>query len=247
MQPILPTILRVAAPNIALVVVQVASSTVDAFFVGRLGPEALAGVSLVFPGWMLMVTMSAGGMGGGISSAVARGLGAGRREHAQALFGHALLIAVLMGTLFSAVFVLAGPGIYSALGGSGETLAAAVAYSNAVFGGALAVWVLNSLASSMRGSGEMLVPALVVVAGEVLHIGLAAGLIFGLGPLPSLGVAGAGLSLAHHQHCTRGGAGPVRAFGSQWAAAATWSTSSRAGRSSRTSCGLACQARSTRC
>jgi putative MATE family efflux protein len=195
-EPILPAILRLAAPNIALVVVQVASSTVDAFFVGRLGAEALAGVSLVFPGWMLMVTMSAGGMGGGISSAVARGLGAGRREHAQALVGHALLIAVLMGALFTAVFVLAGPSIYSALGGSGETLATAVVYSSAVFGGALAVWVLNSLASSMRGSGEMLVPAVVVVSGEVLHVGLSAGLIFGLGPLPSLGVAGAGLSLA---------------------------------------------------
>ena len=50
----------------------------------RLGAEALAGVSLVFPGWMLMVTMSAGGMGGGISSAVARALGGARRAHARA-------------------------------------------------------------------------------------------------------------------------------------------------------------------
>jgi len=194
--PILPTILRLAAPNIALVVVQVLSSTVDAFFVGRLGAEALAGVSLVFPGWMLMVTMSAGGMGGGISSAVARALGAGRREHALALVGHALTIAVSMGTLFSAIFIVGGPVLYEGLGGNGDTLNAAVAYSNFVFAGALGVWVLNALASSLRGSGEMLLPAVVVLVGEVLHVGLSASLIFGVGPLPALGVAGAGLSLA---------------------------------------------------
>jgi len=194
--PVLPMLLRMAAPNIVVVVVQVASSTVDAFFVGRLGADALAGVSLVFPAWMLMVTMSAGGMGGGISSAIARALGGGRRAHADALVAHALLIASLMGAVFTLVFVLAGPSIYAALGGTGHTLAAAVAYSNAVFSGALAVWLLNALASTLRGSGDMLVPALVVVGGEVLHVGLSASLIFGLGPFPELGIMGAGLSMA---------------------------------------------------
>src|SRR5689334_9214277 len=88
--PILPTLLRLAAPNVVVVVVQAASSAFDAFFVGRLGADALAGVSLVFPLWILMVTMSAGGMGGGISSAIARALGAGRRADANALVAHAL-------------------------------------------------------------------------------------------------------------------------------------------------------------
>src|SRR4051812_25590005 len=59
--PILPTLLRLALPNIVVVVVQAISTSVDAFFIGRLGAEALAGVALVFPVWMLMVTMSAGG------------------------------------------------------------------------------------------------------------------------------------------------------------------------------------------
>src|SRR5437879_2917616 len=81
--PILPTLLRLAAPNVVVVVVQAMSSAFDAFFVGRLGADALAGVSLVFPLWMLMVTMSAGGMGGGIASAIARALGAGRRAEAN--------------------------------------------------------------------------------------------------------------------------------------------------------------------
>lgn len=193
--PILPTLVRLAAPNIIVVVVQVVSSAIDVFFVGRLGADALAGVSLVFPAWMLMTTMSAGGMGGGIASGVARALGAGRRDDADALVLHALLIALALSAAFTAGLLWAGPFIYPALGGTGDTLSAALAYSNVVFAGALAVWLFNSLASVLRGSGEMQFPAAVVVAGEVLHLGLAPTLIFGLGPFPALGVTGAGLSL----------------------------------------------------
>ena len=70
-----PTLLRLAAPNVVVMVVQAAVSTLDAVFVGWLGSDALAGVSLVFPLVMLMQTMSAGGMGGGVAAAVARALG----------------------------------------------------------------------------------------------------------------------------------------------------------------------------
>jgi putative MATE family efflux protein len=193
--PILPTLLRLAAPNIVVVVVQAASSTFDAFFVGRLGPEALAGVSLVFPAWMLMVTMSAGGIGGGIASAIARALGAGRRADADALVTHALLIGLALSAVFTAGLVGGGPALYTTMGGSGGSLDAALAYSNVIFAGALALWLVNTFASVLRGSGEMLVPAVVVVSGELLHCALAPLLIFGLGPFPPLGVTGAAVSL----------------------------------------------------
>ena len=69
--PVAPTLLRLAAPNVLVMVVQAIVTTLDAIFVGWLGSAALAGVSLVFPLVMLMQTMSAGGMGGGVASAVA--------------------------------------------------------------------------------------------------------------------------------------------------------------------------------
>src|SRR5262249_48939807 len=73
--PIVPTLLRLAAPNVVVMAVQVAVNAGEAYFLGGLGADALAGVSLAFPLIMLMQTMSAGGMGGGVSSAVARALG----------------------------------------------------------------------------------------------------------------------------------------------------------------------------
>src|SRR2546428_11465965 len=77
--PVAPTLLRLAAPNVLVMVLQAVVATMDAVFVGWLGSDALAGVSLVYPLLMLMQTMSAGGMGGGGCSGVARGLWAGRR------------------------------------------------------------------------------------------------------------------------------------------------------------------------
>ncbi len=109
--PVAPALLRLAAPNVLVMLLQAAVTTLDAVSVAWLGAHALAGVSLVFPLVMLMQTMSAGGMGGGVASAVARALGAGRREEADALVIHALLIALGMAALFTAGALLAGPAV----------------------------------------------------------------------------------------------------------------------------------------
>ena len=70
--PVLPTLLRLAAPTVALMLLQGVIAAGEAAFVGRLGSHALAGVSLSFPLAMLMTTLSAGAYGGGVASGVAR-------------------------------------------------------------------------------------------------------------------------------------------------------------------------------
>ena len=192
--PVAPTLLRLAAPNVLVMVVQAAVSTLDAIFVGWLGSDALAGVSLVFPLVMLMQTMSAGGMGGGVASAVARALGGGRRAEADALVVHALLIALVMGASFTVALSLAGPGLYAAMGGTGRALDAAVLYSRVLFAGAIAYWLFNTLGSAIRGTGNMALPASVMLASGLLYLVLSPALILGWGPLPRLGIAGAAVA-----------------------------------------------------
>src|SRR2546427_5288869 len=87
--PILTTLLGLAAPNVVVITVQAAINVLEAVYVGWLGRDALAGIALVFPLVMLMQTMSAGGMGGGIASAVARALGGGPRRGAHPPLGAA--------------------------------------------------------------------------------------------------------------------------------------------------------------
>ena len=164
--PIAATLVRLAAPNVVVMIVQASVGLIETYFIGWLGTDALAGVALVFPPLMLMQMMSAGAMGGGISSAVARALGGGRRTDADALAVHALAIAVAFGLFFMVGMLGGGRWIYSAMGGTGASLAAALTYSEIVFAGAVLVWIFNSLANVIRGTGNMMVPAVVTCAGN---------------------------------------------------------------------------------
>ena len=193
--PIVPTLLRLSGPNVLNLLAFVGLITFDGLFVGRLGPDALAGISLVFPWVMLMQHGAASGMGGAVSSAVARALGAGKKDRANQLATHAVWLALILTALFSCVMLLAGPTIYRAMGGRGPVLEAAIAYSTVAFGGAISIWMLNLLANVVRGTGNMTVPAAVIVGGVLGHITISPMLIFGFGPIPALGPAGAGWGL----------------------------------------------------
>ena len=81
------------------------------------------------------------------------------------------------------------------MGGSGGSLAAANTYSTVIFSGAVLVWLFNSLANVIRGTGNMTVPALVTCAGVAILIPLSPCLIFGWGPFPQLGVAGGAVAV----------------------------------------------------
>ncbi|HET7198441.1 MAG TPA: MATE family efflux transporter [Burkholderiales bacterium] len=173
-----------------LVAFQSAISIGDTWFVGRLGTAPLAGLALVFPLLMLLQMTSAGAMGGGVSSAIARALGAGDAAKARRLVVHALLIALGMAAAFTLLLLAFARPLYGLLGGRGEDLRSALAYSNIVFAGAATVWLANTLASVLRGSGNMRLPAAALVASACLHVPLSGALALGLGPLPRLGIAG---------------------------------------------------------
>jgi MATE family, multidrug efflux pump len=169
--------------------------TFDGFFLGRLGTDALAGASLAFPFVMLSLQATNSGMGNGVSSAIARALGAGRRDRADALVFHALLLALGLGAIFAGAILFGGPSLFRGMGGQDDMLAAALAYANVALGGAVCICVLNFLGNAVRGTGNMTLPASVLVGCVVAHIALAPLLIFGAGPVPALGPAGAAWGL----------------------------------------------------
>jgi putative MATE family efflux protein len=192
--PILPTLFRLATPTLVVILVQSAVSVVETYFVGWLGSEALAGVALVFPAYMLMQTMAGGGIASGVTSAIARALGGGRRDDAQALAFHAIVIAVAFGVAFAVVELLVGRVLFRAMGGDGAALDAAVLYGAILFGGAVLCWLFNTLVAIVRGTGVFVVPATISVTGAVITVGLSPALIFGVGPIPGFGVAGAAIA-----------------------------------------------------
>jgi putative MATE family efflux protein len=192
--PLLPTLLRLATPNVMGLFAMTIVIGYDGYILGLLGAEALAGIALVFPLSMLMLQMSAGGIGGATTAAVARALGAGRADDANRLAQQAMLVAALMAVVFMVVMLGFGRSIFSGMGGQGAALEAALAYSTVLFGGAAVIWFTNVLAAVVRGLGNMVLPSALLFGTALLHLALCPLLVFGWGPVPVLGVAGAAMS-----------------------------------------------------
>ncbi len=193
--PIVPAMLRLALPTVVVLVAQTFVGVAETYFVSSLGTEVLAGVALVFPVLMLMQMTSNGGLGGGVASAVARAQGAGRRADANALVWHSVVVAGVFGAVFTVAMILGGPALYRAMGGGGQTLSTALTYSNMVFAGSVPIWIVALLSATLRGVGEVRIPALITLAGAGILLPLSPVLIFGWGPFPRLGVAGAGVAI----------------------------------------------------
>src|SRR3982074_3509367 len=121
--PIAPQLLGLAWPVLAVLALQTFVGVAETWFVSFLGTDALAGVALVFPLFMLMTMMSNGAIGGGVSSAIARAIGRGRKADAQALVLHAVVLGAAFGALFTAASWLGGRAFFARMGGEGETLA----------------------------------------------------------------------------------------------------------------------------
>jgi putative MATE family efflux protein len=188
--PILPTLAALSLPNLLALGTQSLVAVAETSYIGILGTESLAAMALVFPMIMLTQMMSSGAMGGGVSSAISRAIGAGDQRRARALALHALIVAALAGALFTAVFLLAGPAIYTLLGGDAAVLPLALQYSGVFFAGASIIWFFNILASITRGTGNMRVPSSTVIVVALLQIVLGGLLSLGFGPIPRFGLSG---------------------------------------------------------
>jgi Na+-driven multidrug efflux pump len=124
---------------------------------GKIGTAALGGFAFVFPIVILMQTLAAGGIGGGIAAAVARATGRKLRTDAHDLAVHGLIIATVSGLAFMIGF---GRPIFRVLANArGAVDAAAIdvatTYATGCFAGAMVTWILQALALTFRGLGAV--------------------------------------------------------------------------------------------
>ena len=188
--PLLPTLLRFALPNMLAMVATALAAIAETAYVGSMGTASLAGMALVFPLVMLQNMLSAGAMGGGVSSAVSRAYGAGQPERASALAVHAMWIGIAAGTVYMVLMLSVGPQLFAALGGQGEALSQAMDYARVAFLGSIFIWLVNTFSSVIRGSGNMVLPSATLLAVAVTQVLVSGALGLGWGPFPRLGMAG---------------------------------------------------------
>lgn len=192
----MPLLCRLSAPNITIAAVTTLVTIGDVWFVSRLGTTALASLAIVFPVQTLMLMMSAGAMGGGVSSAVARNLGAGKQAEADATVLHATIIAIGMAGLYVLIAGVFARPLFALLGGVGPVLDGAVAYAQIAFGAAVFMWLANIFGAVLRGTGDILRPSAILMTTSVIQIGLAGALTLGWGPFPALGIRGPATALS---------------------------------------------------
>jgi putative MATE family efflux protein len=190
-QSTLSAMLRKAAPTTYAFIVPILATLGEFYFLGFLGTDTIAAVSLVFPVATLVQMISAGDIGGAVSGAIAREWGAGRREEANALVLHALVLALIFGGLCIALQLCFAHRLYAMLGGTGPILEMTVVYSNVIFFGSPFLWIANQLAAAIRGCGDVSTPAKIMIAARVVTFPLYPILILGFGPIPKWGVSGA--------------------------------------------------------
>ena len=191
--PVLPTLWRLAIPNMVAMVGSAVAAIGETAYVGQLGVAALAGMALVFPLLMLQQMFSGGAMGGAIASLVSRALGAGQTARAEALVLHALAIAVVAGLATTVLMLTLSDALFGLLGGRDQPLAQAVAYAHVAFLGSTGVWLLNTLSAVLRATGNMLVPSAILIAVGLAQVALAGAFGLGVGPIPRLGMQGIAL------------------------------------------------------
>ena len=189
-EAIVPTLLRLALPNIVAMAAGISVLIAETTYVGILGIAPLAAIALMFPLIILMMTMSGGAMGGGVASAIARALGAGDRQRASTLAIHALTIGIGVGTAFSILLLTFGEQLLRWMGGRGAVLAEAIAFSQIFFSSVVLVWLMNTLVAILRGTGNMVLPSAIVFSSAACQIVIGGVLSLGLFGVPQFGIRG---------------------------------------------------------
>ncbi len=193
--PVGRSLVRLAGPTTALMFVQICVGVAETWIVGRLGTDALAALTLVVPFLVLMLNMANGGMGGSVAASLARALGAGRNDDAQALVWHALMLGLGLGVVSTALAWSFERVLFGAMGGRGAALQQALTYSTIYFGAAMVLWTVAFLSALLRGSGDAITPGRIGATTSLLYVPLAAALALGVGRWPGLGLTGSAIAV----------------------------------------------------
>ncbi len=192
----LMAILRLAVPTVLALLLHSALLAEEAALIGKVSATKLAGAALVFPWLTLLGMMAAGGLGGGVASAISRAMGAGRRHEVIELIVHAVLLGGVVGAVMSGGLAIWCREIFAWQGGTGEVAATATAYGVITLAAGTFMWTCNILASIFRGLGNTLIPSKWNAVVSLVIACLIPPAVLGWGPLPAGGVVGAAVVMA---------------------------------------------------
>jgi len=187
-------IIRMSLPMIVAMLFQTGFSVIDMIFVGKVSPEAIAAVSIVFPVMFFFVSFVMG-IGTGLSSFVARAFGAGEIEKAGRIAANGLAFGIILSLLLAVLGVAFSRPLFVLLGAGPEIIASVMDYCRVIFVGFIFIFFGAFGNSIIRGAGDTRTPMKFLLIQTFVNLVLDPLFIFGLGPVPAMGVFGAGLAM----------------------------------------------------
>ena len=168
-------------------------SLIDAWFIGQVGVDELAAYGFGFP-ILMIVTSVAIGLGAGTSSVVARALGSGNRRRARRLSTDAMILSFAITGVIAAVGIVSIDPLFRLLGAPDSLLPLIRSFMTILYLGVPFIVVGMVGMSSMRATGDTRLPGTLMVLASVLNVILDPILIFGVGPIPAMGLDGAAMA-----------------------------------------------------
>ena len=186
-------LVAMTVPVLLGIITMMGQALIDAWFLGRVGDRALAAHAFSFP-ILMIVTSVAIGLGAGTSSVVARAIGSGDHRRARRLATDSLLLSFLITAAVALLGVITITPLFRLLGAPEDMIPLIRGFMIILYSGVPFIVVGMVAMASMRATGDTRLPSKLMIAGSILNVILDPILIFGLGPVPAMGLNGAAMA-----------------------------------------------------
>ena len=197
-KPIFPLLLSMSLPMVISMAVNSLYNIVDSYFVAKISEDAMTALSLVFP-IQNFINAVAIGFGVGINAMIAQYLGVGRRDKADEALTQGMVLAVIHGIVMMILCIIGIPYFLRLFTTDANVIALGVRYATIVFSFSVILSVNLTFEKMNQAIGNMKITMISLLIGCVLNIILDPMIIFGIGPFPELGIAGAALATGFGQ------------------------------------------------
>ena len=192
-RPIFPLLTSMALPMVVSMLVNALYNIVDSFFVAQISEDAMTALSLVYP-MQNLINAIAIGFGVGINAQIALHLGAGSRDRADTAATHGMVYSLLHGVLATVICIALAPWFLGLFTNDATVIQLGTVYATVAFAFSTVIMASLTFEKIFQAVGRMKLTMLAMLAGSLCNLILDPVMIFGLGPFPQMGIAGAALA-----------------------------------------------------
>ncbi len=186
-------LLKMTLPMLLGISTMMAQGLIDAWFLGQVGDRELAAFGFGYP-ILMIITSVAIGLSAGTSSVVARAIGSGNHERARRLSTDSMFLGFLITGSLGLLGILTIDPLFRALGVPPDMMPMVRSFMTILYAGVPLLVVGMVGMSSMRATGDTMLPGKLMIGGALLNVALDPLFIFGLGPIPGMGLNGAAVA-----------------------------------------------------